>query len=67
MCLAAWRLQKQIPRKLEEDFSSALGLVFCPWDQLDGKLPGMAASTALGLFVQVLHSFLPVLGAREGG
>nr|XP_038028267.1 nuclear GTPase SLIP-GC-like [Anas platyrhynchos] len=34
-------MQKQIPRKLEEDFSSALGVVFCPWDQLDGKLPDL--------------------------
>ncbi|XP_071892743.1 nuclear GTPase SLIP-GC isoform X2 [Anas platyrhynchos] len=34
-------MQKQIPRKLEEDFSSALSLVFCPWDQLDGKLPDL--------------------------
>ncbi|KAM9196204.1 nuclear GTPase SLIP-GC-like [Mergus octosetaceus] len=33
--------QKQITRKLEEDFSSVLGFVFCPWDQLDGKLPDL--------------------------
>ncbi|POI26840.1 hypothetical protein CIB84_009411, partial [Bambusicola thoracicus] len=32
-------MKEQITKKLEEDFSNMLSLAFCPWDQLDGKLP----------------------------
>lgn len=34
-------MQKQITKKLEGDFSSVLSFAFCPWDQLDGKLPDL--------------------------
>ncbi|XP_021248212.1 nuclear GTPase SLIP-GC-like [Numida meleagris] len=34
-------MKEQITRKLEEDFSNMLSLAFCPWDQLDGKLPDL--------------------------
>ncbi|XP_065586674.1 nuclear GTPase SLIP-GC-like [Cyrtonyx montezumae] len=34
-------LKEQITKKLEEDFSNMLSLAFCPWEQLDGKLPDL--------------------------
>lgn len=34
-------MKEQITKKLEEDFSNMLSLAFCPWDQLDGKLPDL--------------------------
>ncbi|XP_068792802.1 nuclear GTPase SLIP-GC [Struthio camelus] len=35
------KLKVEITRKLEKDFSDMLSLAFCPWDALDGKLPGL--------------------------
>ncbi|XP_071594829.1 nuclear GTPase SLIP-GC [Heliangelus exortis] len=51
------RLQLEIIQKMRKDFSSLLNLTFCPWDQLQGKLPQHPCSGCSGqrLQAQVLH------------
>lgn len=48
-------MKDQITRKLEEDFSNMLSLAFCPWDQLDGKLPDLQNEF---LNIRIIHKTL---------
>ncbi|XP_062429317.1 nuclear GTPase SLIP-GC-like [Rhea pennata] len=49
------KLKVEITTKLKKDFSDVLSLAFCPWDELDGKLPDVDQEL---FFFSVIHEEL---------
>ncbi|XP_064364274.1 nuclear GTPase SLIP-GC-like isoform X2 [Dromaius novaehollandiae] len=49
------KLKVDITGKLEKDFSDVLSLAFCPWEELDGKLPGLQQEF---FFINMIHKEL---------